>query len=386
MYKVMNKLHLPPQPQSGFVSIIVALLLITLVSLMMLGFAFLTSQNRTQNQNRLLSTQAFYAAESGVNDAIEYAKGVAATNGGALPATSDIDNCNDLPVGYSRQPDTNIDQIRYTCVLTNSAPASLEATVSTDNSVVLRLESPSGNLQKVTIYWQESGGSDRFPPASITRPYLPTFSYLLNGEYGAGDYDLFTGTGMIRATLIPVYSTITRADVTNKSQTLFLYPRRSASADPSSTNFLTSASPGDANQGRTVFANCNPAASNTKLRKCAITIEGLDTTPGIAGTRVFYLRLKALYKSANIAVSAKADGVPGDTPLANSQLEIDSTGKASNVLRRIRVRVPIDSVGRGFPEYAIESFDSLCKRLEVWNTGAEVNSPATPTPTDCSPN
>ena len=49
-----------------------------------------------------------------------------------------------------------------------------------------------------------------------------------------------------------------------------------------------------------------------------------------------------------------------------AQVEIDSTGKAADVLKRIRVRKSIGDLSRKlFPEFAIQSKESICKLIEV---------------------
>ena len=55
------------------------------MSLIVLGFAQISRRNQRESLDRQLSTQAFYAAESGVNDARELIT-TAAQNNQAIPA------------------------------------------------------------------------------------------------------------------------------------------------------------------------------------------------------------------------------------------------------------------------------------------------------------
>jgi hypothetical protein len=56
--------------EGGFVSIIVCMIIMTILSLITIGFAQIMAREQRQALDRQLSSQAFYAAESGVNDAL----------------------------------------------------------------------------------------------------------------------------------------------------------------------------------------------------------------------------------------------------------------------------------------------------------------------------
>src|SRR5689334_20404193 len=60
--------------QAGMVAIMVMLILMLVISLIVLGFAQISRRNQRQSLDRQLSTQAFYAAETGINDAAEIIK------------------------------------------------------------------------------------------------------------------------------------------------------------------------------------------------------------------------------------------------------------------------------------------------------------------------
>ena len=91
------------------------------ISLIVLGFAQIARRNQRQSLDRQLSTQAFYAAETGVNDAANLVKSAA-----SVPAKT---SCTDTGGGfYSALPSSNIDatnKVTYTCLMVNPAPGSL---------------------------------------------------------------------------------------------------------------------------------------------------------------------------------------------------------------------------------------------------------------------
>lgn len=351
--------------QSGFVSIIVALVVMILVSLIALGFAFLVRHNQIQNANRALSTQAFYAAESGVNDARQYIKSQVA--GGNIPA--DITNCSALSKmpGNSAQIDPNNTEVRYTCVLLDAAPTTLEGQLDGSNSQILRVQSKSGSpLKSITISWQDSNGSTAF--ANNPQHGLPQTSYTPNNGN-----NLYTSTGIVRATLIPVSYPLTRAALQNNPLTLFLYPNRSQF--PNNPGSITINGP-TGSQGAFVDGGCNASAADRKPLDCSVVINNIDT---LASTDTFYVRLKGLYRSSRFVVSAT--DANGTARLINGQAVVDATGKDQDVVRRIQVRLPLQVTSQQ-PEFAVESGNSICKRYSVWgggDPGILVESPS-PTP------
>ncbi len=346
--------------QDGFVSIIVALVIMIFVSLVALGFAFLARQNQEQNQNRQLSTQAFYAAESGVNDTVKYMLD-RFKNTGVLP--NDANSCQDgknalSSAGYVSNlgGSTGNNEIEYTCALFQSAPRSLEYTVN-DTSKVIPIQNKSGNnLVSITVSWQDDGGNTTF--ANNNSHWLPQA-----GTGVGGGNNLAANTGIVRATIIPVFSPMTKDDLLNKTQTVFLYPKVGDKDDVNSQPFIGSNSSTDAAQGVWVDGNCNTGKTP---RYCSARITNLGAQ---GGTSKFYLRLRGIYRSSKVTITAREAGSDQDVQLANAQALVDVTGKANNVLRRIQVRVPF-TANYDRPEFAIESMDSICKRLVSYPTTA----------------
>jgi Tfp pilus assembly protein PilX len=356
--------------QDGFVAMIMALIIMIFVSLIALGFAFLARQNQVQNQNRLLSTQAFYAAESGVNDAVKYLT----SNPGAADNTTD---CSKLVPGKTGDIGSTNSNIKYTCVLYTSAPTSLEyPSINANDSKVIRIQAQSGALASVTISWQAVSSTTQF--ANNSQHWLPQSSVLAyDSAHGVSDgNDLAQSTGILRTTLIPIYDTIKRSDLQSMAQTLFLYPNRATSAgNPPTQPFLTSKSYSDANQGTFVDGGCN---SGNTPRFCHVKITGLNTDLGSGTTSTFFLRLQPIYQAANVSISgALTDGSAAH--LTGEQANIDATGKADDVLRRIQVRVPLNQDATR-PEFSVESINSICKRLQVAPNYANVSWQNIPNP------
>src|SRR5262245_1378660 len=107
--------------QKGMVSILVTMVIMIVVSLIVLGFAKIIRREERQSLDRQLSTQAFYAAESGINDAVK-------------KISDDIKNNVTVPTKTSCDPDnhyTTSNQldgttITYSCLLIDPTPNTLE--------------------------------------------------------------------------------------------------------------------------------------------------------------------------------------------------------------------------------------------------------------------
>lgn len=328
--RVFRKIH---QDQSGLVSIIVALIFITILSLITLSFALLMRRESRQALDRQLSSQAFYAAESGINDAVS-----------RISTLGSNDECDDNPSGKSSNLGNGLE---YTCLLVNQAPQSLDyQEVGTNDSTITRVKADTP-IQKIRISWNSTDGSENFatnndhwlPQAAFSASNSTSFSYIGGG------------TGIMRMDLIPLTGALSRNTITNNAQTAFLYPKTGNSNSTEQRGY----SANSANQGDFIDGNCNTERSP---RFCSIEITSLP-----ANTTTYYLRLKSIYHASNVVVQAYAtNSSTTPLPLVGTQVVIDATGKANDVLRRVQVRVPLKS-SYYYPEFALESADDICKLI-----------------------
>lgn len=341
--------------QQGFVSIIVAMILIALISLIAVGFAYLVRQNQRAGLNRQLSTQAFYAAESGVNDAVQQLR----QNG-----PYQEDDCRDTG-------STLTTGVEYTCVLVNSRPDTLVFdSISASESTITHITAgePITSLQ---VAWQDTDSANTRFSALAGLMAFPQTTTMPGCPPGSAGCASSTATfpnyiGALRTTIIPTsaaHGANPVDNLLNQSQTVFMYPRgTTGGANTGGTigsRATGSAVGNESLEGQIVSGRCN--AANTP-RKCIVTIQNI-------GSADFYVRLKAIYKDVAVTITAK-NATGGTIPISGAQALVDSTGKAQDVLRRIQVRVPL-SDAYYFPEFALESMDTTCKRLTVWPGGAQ---------------
>lgn len=340
-----NSLHARPKTvrslkgnESGLVAIMVTMIIMGLLTLVTIGFSRLMLREQRQAIDRQLGTQAFYAAESGINDAIK--------SGAALK-----NNCDQLQIN-GNNVDNNLsatDLVSYSCVTVESGIGDIVFdSVSTSESTAFPIN--ANNVGTLTFSWQDVNDGQIFEDGTIF-PRLPT-----TAAWGAR-------TGVLRVTLVPVAATgFNRGNLQALSRTYFLYPSITAggtiaySAAGGFAPGYYAGAQAESSNGQIVSGQCDAADTP---RMCNVTISGLGAT----GAEMYYVRLKAIYQPVKVAIQGTDPG-GANISLPGAQYVIDSTGKANDVLKRIQVRIPLTS-SYSLPEYTVDSASTICKRLIV---------------------
>lgn len=334
--KFKQQLH--SAKEAGLVSIMVTLILMIVISLIVLGFAQISRRNQREALDRHLSTQAFYAAETGVNDARDLIK-AAVLAGQSVPAKDDCTNGSGATAAFyaGLTPDLDggaAEEAEYTCVMVNPTPNTLLYGDVGPTSIVVPLISASGaNISRITMTWQTKDDT--------TTPTTGCPTTTNNVFSGTGSWNC--GYGVMRTDLVPTNGNFDAATLQNRTMTSFLVPFRVGGV----STFAYAA--GSANNRRGVACN------NTN---CTLSITGLSVNQ-------YYLRISSLYKNVSLQITA-FDASNNPLALQGAQAIIDSTGKAQDVLRRIQVHVPLTpSSTNRLSDYALQSTDSICKRFVV---------------------
>ncbi|HEU4914116.1 MAG TPA: pilus assembly PilX N-terminal domain-containing protein [Candidatus Saccharimonadales bacterium] len=320
----------------GMISIMTTMVLMIIISLIALGFAQISRRNQRESLDRQLSTQAFYAAESGVNDARNLIAN-AVNSGTAVP---DKAGCDDNGTGaFYAALNPVLDAARnveYSCLLVDTAPTELRySDVGTPSTIIPMTSATGANFSRIDLSWQAKSGASPITscPTSTTNVFRTGATW--NCGYGVLRFDLVPASG----------GGLSIDGLRNSTMTTFAVPFSSGG-----TNSVAYAA-GSANTNNLIGIACN----NTG---CSLSITGLTTNS-------YYMRVTSLYK--NVALQVTADDNAGNAiELQGAQAVIDSTGKSEDVLRRIQVNVPIRSTSKNeLSDYAIQSTDAICKRFSV---------------------
>ncbi len=340
---LMNK-----RDKDGVVSLVVTLFIMLIVSLVALSFATLMRREQRQALDRQLGSQAFYAAETGINDAMKALEQNPSAVG-EINSCSTADQAKILVGGL--QPNRVLDassNVAYTCVFVDQTPTELEYSVGRDDTKVIPLNTTSSTFSTIRIYWQDETSLGTFAPYDSTLGNFPPLS-----EWSA-NYP-----GILKIQLIPAELPLNKSDVANDTIDFYAYP------STGSSNTFTI---GTTSNGSIVEGNCKlvPATFNMALQ-CEATISSLSSSKYVMVLRGIYDSSKVIVRGYTSAGGAVAQ------PISGAQVVIDSTGKAQDVVKRIKVNAPIRP-DMPYPNFALQVGDDICKRLRVTPQETDVDS------------
>lgn len=330
--------------ERGIASIIIVMLIIMILTLFVLAMARNAQREQRQSLDRQLSSQAFYASESGVNDATNYIR----QHLTKLPAQKTKCDTSEIPSDagtFPTQSLTGDNVVKYTCILYDLTPPVLEyANINNAGRNIPLQNDTGGGIKDITVAWENPAGANNIAgcPNSSTNA-LPN-SWPANCD-----------VGMLKIEVFQAYD-IKRANLMDSAFTVFVMPTAEGSGASGEINFP--AGVGD-NQGAIAHARCDDADTP----RCKITLKDIT---GISGSQIKYMRVRTLYKdSSKVSVSGVAKDSSGKVKFKNAQMIIDSTGKANDVLRRIRTNVPIIP-DFNYSPYTVKTMGDMCKLLDVY--------------------
>lgn len=313
--------------QKGFVSIIVAAILMILLSLVTIGFSQLMQREQRQALDRQLSSQAFYAAETAVNDVYDDISSGTVVEKADCAANGDYDGVVD-----GAEPG-----VEYTCLLIDPSPETLEYDnnkIGTQSSKVIPLNTESGNdFEEITFSWNGDGANYLSNDCTISPLVLPTT--LESDE-----------VPILRLDITPV-EVLDRPSLIANTRAIFLYPCASSGTNSINLSSIQTGEIQEVNCGSTPYS-CNVSFNNLS---------------GPFAVSNYMVRVKAIGNSAqNLRISGRDTG--GVASFEGAQTVVDSTGKANDVVRRVKVRLS-NTPSYAFPEYVLQAFDGVCKQISI---------------------
>lgn len=341
--------------ESGFAALVIAITLVTVMSLITIGFAQVIRNESKQALNRQLSSQAYYAAEAGINDALRAIEngysGQKKTCGRLTPA--------DGP-GAKFLGNNNVDtsgtgsngSAQWSCLLIDTAPSSVEySSIDTETPTIFTAEAVDSAdgvtnvaVNSITVAWHDADATNvNFRPTTgVTNNSFP-----IGSSWGA--------PGVLRLAVTPIPAAFTRESLKQTTFTSFLYPNRSIPAGlVGAINYAAD----QTQSGQIVDGQCHKDNTATQTRYCAIKM----TIPGgfPAGTKLFF-NLRSIYSNTSVKITVN----DGNSRLVGAQSMIDSTGRSEDVLKRIQVRIPTEE-SYYYPGFGLESVNGICKKLSVY--------------------
>jgi Tfp pilus assembly protein PilX len=332
--------------EGGFASLVVGLILIVVLGLMTIGFARLSRHEQQQALDGQLASEANYAAESGINDVINGIQ-----NNLITTSTTGVNtgSCLSLPLAGTATNYLNTTyDVSYSCVIVYLKTAALEYSNVNYGSSRSIVTSTTGPLTSLTVNWGSADTHSSFPPIGTKFPTFPTWN---TDNYPP----------VLQLSITPLNSTMTRTNLIDNAFTVFLYPSSSGS---STVNYnLSNVTAGNKN-GTIIPGSCTTA---TAPYDCKVTITN------VTGTGQYLIRVLDLYDASDIRMTGTDSG-GNPVVFSGGQAEIDVTGKAKDVLKRLNVSVPIN--GSSYPDYALEA-QNICKQIETGPVTLQNPNPTT---------
>ena len=317
--------------QQGMTAIVITVVLMFVISIIILAFSQTIHREQRNALDNQLSTQAYYAAESGIN----YAQNVAKNTPGLL---TDKTNCGP----QAPFTDYNVgENAELTCLLVTSRLQTLEYQGITMESVPVYVKSEAGNVGTLHVSWQSATDTSTAGCGGS----VPSNAFPANWS---------CRQSVLRLDVVPVdpAGSVTADDVKNRQYTIFLYPTTSSSIPTSAYQS------GPGAKGLIAAASCRPATGPGTLRPkvCNAQISGINNQAAA-------VRLMSVYGPADVTLFATNGSLPLKT-LVEGQLLIDSTARAADVLKRVQARVPL--AGSQVPDFALLSGGAgVCKRYLI---------------------
>ena len=298
--------------------------------LIVIGFVQLSNRDRSQSLSQQLSLEAYYAAESGINEV----KALLA-KGSPIPSKSSCAPNNTYIQKINGSG--SIGNVGISCLLVQTSENVLSyGSISPGNYRVINVATSNGfPLNKLEVYWQNPNvTSNTIPKTCFGNSSSPILVPSLNSSS--------CYSGMLELSIVP------SNNLTNV-KTVYLYDGNGPAY--SQINFLSVAS------GSTYNGNCSTSNSPDYC------FQEVQLPTGVSN---WYLMVKPIYIPSKLDIL----GFTGSNQAAlTGQVIVDSTGYAGNEVQRLRVNLSDNSSqsNNTVPTDSIDSTNSICKIFEYNN-------------------
>lgn len=327
--------------ESGFASIVIALVLVLVMSLITIGFAQFARREQQNALNKQLSNQAYYAAETGVNDVLKLLKE------GRVSDSANSCLTFPAPAAGGRPAVSNVLKpgVKYACAtLSTKLEKLVKDPLAPDTAWTTIFSTPSGlpALSSLNIGWKPTDDTGKVLRAATNSGF--------SQSVGASPWK---SPAVLQVSITPLVNT-TRADLINNTFTVYLYP--AAVGSPATVNYNSSG-------GTAIVSGCTAGDVNS----CNVTITGLQAGTGSTPGASFLVHILTYYDASEVTIS---DGLsigvsPSHLTFDGAQAKIDVTGKSREVLKRIRATVPLTGTNAdAMSNFALEAQD-VCKRFKT---------------------
>lgn len=353
--------------QQGAVSLFIVIFTALLVTTITISFMQLMVKDQRQAMYSDLSESAYDSAVAGVEDAkrallmqqdcigdssVRCADINAAISSNECTTLSRIfmsGSSDEAAIIIKEERDRTLEQA-YTCVKIKQDTDDYLGTIEADGATLIPLRG-TGVFNTVTVSWALSKNG-----ADVTLPSGSDGALPLKDAWrSAGSSEMYAA--LLRTQLIDGKGGfhLSQFDATDFSNTLFLYPTSGAGL----TSFEFSSDGRRSGSAAPQVVRCTAGASSGSYA-CKATLRLKDPIAALSNTA--FLNLMAFYNGTDYKIELSNDDVP--VQFANVQPEVDSTGRANDLFRRVVSRIELNNTFN-YPVAAIETTGNLCKDFHV---------------------
>jgi len=380
--------------ENGAVSLFVVIFATLLITIITISFAKLMTSDQQQATMADLSQSAYDSAQAGVEDAkralLQYQR---ACDTGTLAdcekATANIDSleCNVGLTGITK-PDSNgevliqqsagdsasaaLDQA-YTCVTITRNTDDYKGVLQANTSRVIPIVGKD-TFDRVLIEWYTAGDMQN-PSAVDLKATTTPLPLLLQANWSVNK------PSIMRTQIMQFGNGFKLSDFDggnpsgSNANTLFLYPvgiKGTANAN------IDEKSVAGRDTRKTPTGSPVPilCSGNISGGGFACRAQLILPAPVNGGDRTAFLRLTSLYNKSNFRVSLKNGS--NLVQFNNVQPQIDSTGRANDLFRRVQTRVEFGDTNFPYPEAVVQTTGNFCKNFLITDSTSDYSNKCTP--------
>lgn len=380
--------------QRGAVSLFIVIFTALLVTTITISFMQLMVRDQQQASYSDLSESAYDSAVAGVEDAKRALLLQQQCRGDNSKRCEDIraaiagGKCNTLDAIFSTgaSSETKIQQSEgdkkleqaYTCVKITSNTTDFLGSIdpSMNNTLVPLRATQSFDTVKISWSQNKTGGTLDLPKgADKSLPKVGSSSWPANRP------------ALLRAQLINGNAAtsfkLSDLDTTGFSNSLFLYPSETGATTANFSLDGRFAADGSAGVNDPQPTKCDKNASSGAY-SCSVTVQ-LASFVKAGDESMTFLSLAAFYNPTEYKIelfdSTKANDPvtkqPVPIPYDSVQPEVDSTGRANDLFRRVVSRVELEGAFN-YPVAALETTGNLCKNFSITTEANDYDNICTP--------
>lgn len=376
----MNTQMTHRQRQSGAVSLFVVIFAALLMAVVTISFIQLMTKDQEQATASDLSQSAYDSAQAGVEDAKRLLLATKACGGSsaspcdgyktALAANkcSTIADSGLFGTGASgsetmiqKDDDDRALNQAYTCVKIATDTADYQGKLDVQQSTMVPLIG-TGEFNEVDLSWfsrddvSSSAANLTFP--DLTATHLPPLA-----SWGS------SSPSMLRTQLIQTGAgfNIDQFDANgaggeSNAATRFLYPTSLPGLN--AVTMTSVARRSGSNSEAPVPVSCTTSFTSGDTYACTAKLALPKPIDGNTANRGAYLRLSALYNATHFSIKLRNSETNTDIKFNNVQPEVDATGRANSLFRRVKARVELTGA-MVYPEAAVDITGNLCKNFFI---------------------